>query len=423
MAGMENNSSKKKITTKDASEVVKICEDEISLIDLFLVLWKWKIFVLVGSIVPTLTIGLIIYFIPHDYTVTYTYDVTNQATNQITNQTTMDVSNWNLNEKNYNILLGRFYSKENLSRIINKLQQVGLNKYATSISNARRKQKLEKLLKLKVLPPFINITETRQADFTQLERLRSLQAQLLNITIVTNSKKDIYKISSVVRENFETIIPMYFVAEQLNASINNLRAEMAAIQENKFGLQLDLEKNKNILAKLKNIKTENSNKNGSDIILQFDVGGRSEYLPVEYQIQTAESEVIKLEETIRDYEKKYEHYQSLLSLSEKLLIELENKKLLHYSIQQFYSFLLESITKIEKQELKDYLNSYIKKIENRIAVSTAVTENPSISAIAKGTIKKSAVVFLIALMMSVFASFLLEGLKKAKTGFRRNLTL
>ena len=58
------------------------------------------------------------------------------------------------------------------------------------------------------------------------------------------------------------------------------------------------------------------------------------------------------------------------------------------------------------------LASYIKKIENRISVSGPVSETPKISSTAKGTAKKSSVVFVVALMMSVFASFLLEGLKK-----------
>ena len=69
---------------------------------------------------------------------------------------------------------------------------------------------------------------------------------------------------------------------------------------------------------------------------------------------------------------------------------------------------------MKKQELKDYLASYIKKIENRISVSAPVSENPQISSIAKGTVRKSGLVFAVTLMMSVFASFLLERLKKSQ---------
>jgi len=392
-------------------------EDEINLMDYFMVIWKRKWFILVGSIVPVLITGLIIYFLPRDYTVTYTYDVKNQTTmvkDQTKDKPAMDVSNWNLNEKNYDVLVSRFYSKENLDRIVNKLQQNDLNKYAELINNARGEKELDKLLVFEVLPPFIDIAKTKETDSAKLEELRLLEAQLLNITIITSSEKDIYKISSVIRKNFETMIPIYHVADQLNVAIIKIRTEMADIQENKFLLQLALGKNKNILTKLKDIKTETLNKPESDIRLQFDVGGRSEYLPIEYQVQTAESRIIQIEETIKNNEKKYEYYKSLLSLNQKLLIEVKSKALSHDTMQQFHSFLLKSAKKIEKEELKNYLNSYIKKIENRIAVNIPVIENPKVYPVAKGTVKKSAIVFAIALMISVFAAFLLEGLKKSK---------
>ena len=60
------------------------------------------------------------------------------------------------------------------------------------------------------------------------------------------------------------------------------------------------------------------------------------------------------------------------------------------------------------------LASYIKKIENRISAGVPVSENPKICSIAKGTTKKIAIVFAIALMLSVFVAFLLEGLKQNK---------
>jgi len=76
--------------------------------------------------------------------------------------------------------------------------------------------------------------------------------------------------------------------------------------------------------------------------------------------------------------------------------------------------LIDLIDSYENRELKDYLNSYIKKIENRISISAPVTGKPSISAVAKGTVKKSAIVFVIALMLSVFAAFLIEGIQKSR---------
>jgi hypothetical protein len=72
------------------------------------------------------------------------------------------------------------------------------------------------------------------------------------------------------------------------------------------------------------------------------------------------------------------------------------------------------ISSYEGKTLKDYLNSYIKKIENRISVSAPVTEKPKVYAVSKGTAKKPVIVFAISLMISIFAAFLSEGLREAK---------
>ena len=403
MESLQSSNPNSQPAPTGANQEANIYEDEINLMDYFRVLWKRKRFILLGSIIPTLIVGLIIFFLPRDYTITYTYDVTDR--------TTMDVNNWNLDEKNYNVLLNRFYSKENLSRIIIRLQQEGFSKYAELISNARE---AKELVKFEALPPFLDLSKAKVTDPAKLEQIRQLKALLLKLTITGRPKNDIPKISSVIRDNLENVIPVYFVEKQLNAATRECRANMADIEKNRFALELDLKTNESILAKLKKIKPDTLAKTESRITLQFDVGDRSEYLPIEYQIQAAESRAIQLEEQITTNEKKYKYYEDLLTLNEKLFAKLNNKTSSYYTIQQFSSFLGGLVDGCKNKELKDYSNSYIKKIENRISASLPITENPSINAVSKGTVKTSGIVFAIALMLSVFVSFLLEGLKKSQ---------
>ena len=326
----------------------------------------------------------------------------------------MDINNWDLGQKNYNILLNRFYSKENLSKITTRLQQEGLSQYAKLISRARGLKGLEKLVKYEAVPPYIDMAKTNQTDPAKLKGIRQLKAQLLNVTITGTILKDVSKISLVIRDNLENIIPVYLIAEQLDAGIRLLRANMADIEKEKFALQLVLNKSKSILVKLKNVRIESVDRGASGIVLQFDVGGRSEYLPIEYQIQTAESKIIQLEEGIKDNEKKYEYYEDLLSLNEKLLAQIRSRSSSAYTIRQFQSFLIESTKDVEQQELKDYLNSYVKGVENRIAVSAPITEEPRIYAVSRGTVKKTIIVFVVLLMLTTLAAFLLEGIKKSQ---------
>ncbi|MHC4632910.1 MAG: hypothetical protein ACYS9C_16815 [Planctomycetota bacterium] len=79
-------------------------EDEINLADYFSVLWKRKYLIVLGSVLPALVVGLVIFLGPRSYKVTYTYDI-------------------ELDEKSYKMLLDRFYSAENLDRLTSKLRE------------------------------------------------------------------------------------------------------------------------------------------------------------------------------------------------------------------------------------------------------------------------------------------------------------
>jgi len=402
-----NSGSNKQASGERAQQEATIYEDEINLIDYFVLLWKRKYCIVLGSVLPVLIVGLVFFFSPRNYEVTYVYDVRDDVRD--------DVSNWNLNEKNYNILINRFYSEENLNKIINVLRGNDLNEYAELIRNAGNSLvALKNLVKFETVPSYADLSKMKVTDTKQLEQVRKLKAQLLNMTIVGEPKEDLLKIASVIRSNLENAIPAYMIQERLSANIRTYKTMRADIESNRFCLELTVKKNKSTLEKLKSIKTQTPDKIESDIILQFDVGGRSEYLPIEYQIQTAESKIIQLEETIKENEEKYKYYKNLLDLNKKLFAEVQNKALSDYTIQQFRLFLLESVKEVEKDELKDYLSSYAKRIENRIAASVPVTENPGTYAVSKGTVKKSAIVFVVALMISIFAAFLLEGIKKSQ---------
>ena len=419
MRSSENDGSNKQSADNHVPEEANIYEDQINLIDYFRVLWKRKCFILLGSIIPTLLVGLIIFLLPRHYTITYTYDVEDQFKDQFKDQfarrSAVDITNWNLSQKNYNVLLSRFYSKENLSKIATRLQQAGFGQYTESISRARGLKGLENLVKLEVLPSYIDLDEVDQTDPAKLEQIRPLEAQLLNVTITGTTLKDLSKTSLAIRDNLENIIPVYLIAEQLSVGMRELRANMADIEKEKFALQLVLKKSEAILEKLKNVKTEPADRAASGIVLQFDVGSRSEYLPIEYQIQTAESRIIQLEETATHNEKKYKYYEDLLSLNERLLAQIKSRSSSAYTIQQFQSFLIELTKEFEQEEeLKDYLSSYVKGVENRIAVSVPVTEEPRIYAVSRGTVKKTIIVFVVLLMLTTLAAFLLEGIKKSQ---------
>lgn len=404
MANTENNSTNKQSAGNDFQEESHIYADEINLIDYFLVLWKHKWFILICSVLPPMVVGLGIYRSPRNYKVTYTYDVRD------------DVSNWNLNGKNFNVLQSRFYSEDNLNRIIDKLQQNKLDEYAEQVRNFKADAS-KKFVEFEVSPSFIDISNLKVTDADQFEKLRDMKAFLLNMTITGKPLEDIGKIALVVRDNFEEVSPLYMIQEQLSTDIRGYNSTQADIESSRFGLELDLKSDTEMLTELKKVNIEALDEKRGEVVLQFDIGGRSEYLPLSYQIQALESKIVNLQGKLNSEDANYKYYVDLSGLSARMVAELNDKLSSSqiYTIKLFKSFLANLIKETEKQELKDHLASYIKKLENRISASAPVSKTPKTVSIPKGTIKKSAIVFVIAFMMSIFASFLSEGLKKTST--------
>jgi len=255
MTGSENGGSNKQATGNNVQEEANIYEDDINLIDYFFVLWKHKWLILLGSVLPALIVELIFFFTPRSYEITYVYDVRNDIRNDIRNDVRDDVSGWNLNEKNYNVFVIRFYSEENLNKIANKLRENGLNEYAGSVVAAGSNPNgLRGLLKFEPVPSYIDLSKANITDTRQLEQIRKLTAQLLRMTIAGETKEKLLNISSVIRDNLEKVIPVYMIQKQLSDDIRTYKMRMADIESNKFGLELTLKTNRNVLEKFQKIE-------------------------------------------------------------------------------------------------------------------------------------------------------------------------
>ena len=416
MSSSEKDCSNKQAADNDVQGKASIYEDEINLIDYFLVLWKRKWFIFLGAVLPALIVGIVLLLLPRNYKETYVYDVKAvnvydvRAANVYNVEAANDLGGWDLDEKNYEMLLSRFYSEENLDKLIDKLQKNGLEKYVKQIG--RSSEQSGKLVEFEAVPPFLNLPKLNVTDPEQLNKIRSMKALLLKVTITNKSKDDIHKLSSVIRDNIENVLPLYITREQLSAYVKEYNNNLADIERNRFGLELSLNNVNEILAGFKKINAGVPGEKLDNIVLQFNVGEQSQYLPLSYQIQAAESRRIGLEGTIKANEENYTYYKDLLDLNNRIFAELNNRLSSEYTMEQFKSFLTGLADSYEKPQLKDFLNYYIRRVEDRILASKPITEKPRIYPIAKGTAKKSGVVFVIALMLSVFAAFLLEGLEK-----------
>ncbi len=392
-------------------------EDEINLLDYLKVLWKRRYLILLGSVLPVLIFGLMLFLSPRNYKVTYTYDIEDRIYNVgdiriggTEGNVRSAGGEWNLNQKNYSVLLMWFYNSENLNKIAEELHKKGYDDCAERIKTSG----LEKFVSFEVSPDFGDLFSANMKDLEWLKQREQLTASLLSITVIGRPKKDVHAVAAVVRDNFENVMPIYLEMEWIKSAIVEHRRKMADIEKNGFNLQLSLKTEKAVLDRMKNLRTTTSDKGESNTTLQIGISGKTEYLPMEYQIQAAESKTIQLEEQIGTDDEKYNYYKHLLGLNEKLLAELKDKIVSYYTIQQFHSFLTDFGDTYDNKELEGYLNSYVKRIENRISAAAPVVEKPKVYVVPKGTAKKSAIVLTVSLVILIFAAFLLEGARKSQ---------
>ncbi|UCC98759.1 MAG: hypothetical protein JSW66_02470 [Phycisphaerales bacterium] len=372
--------------------------DEIDLNDYLRVVWKRRHLVVLGTFLPALLFCLILAFSPGECRVTYTYDVRSDEKDPVallggftgagaSDKCRADLESDELPGTVHTMVPDRFYSDENLDRLAARLRECGFGDYAERISRAN----------------------------VQLETSETSLA----MTVTGRRGEDVQRISSIVRDNLENVIPMYFVEEHLSGEVVRLKSEMANIEEDRFSLELELGRKKAILVRLKTLASADPGMTQSGPILHFEnVHKDSAYLPLSYHVQAADVNIINIEETINADQKKYSYYGKLLSLDERLLEEVRNKMSSHYAVGEFHSFLARVAGDYEGSELRHYLSAYVKRVENVMSASAPIVERPGVYLVPKGSLKKTGIVFAALLMITTFGAFLLEAVQESRKRVR-----
>ena len=366
-------------------------------VQLVRLLWRHGLLIAAGAIIPALVAGLVLFLWPRKYTATFAYEHP-------------------VKESEYNVLIRRFCSFENLDKIANQLRDKGLAACAQRLLDCRSEGSLEKLVRLTAAPGYPKRLQT--TDPATSEKIGALQSQLVSIQITGRSRKEVETVAAVVTSNFEHVLPMYDIRNDLKEITRRYEAMAADIEDNRFTLNLDLEREQARLAKLKGLDGPAADPNGQTgavrtepdkLQLQFtDVKAAREFLPLAYQIRAVQSKIVDLQETIRGNEDKYKYYVGVLELTHKLLDQAEQSLLTHYTVQQFLSFLSEQLLTYKDKSESDYLKAYTRRTENLLLVSTRAGQNPVIYPVPKHTIGISVLVLIVAAMVMTFVAVVRE---------------
>ena len=382
-------------------------------------LWQRRGLVLGGSLLPALLVALVLVLWPRTYTATFFYERP-------------------LSESEYNVLLRRFHSRENLDKIIGRLQEQGLTRCVRQFDQARTQQSFEKLVRFDVSPIYPKRLQT--TDPCTSERISAFKTKLLSVEVWGNSPEEVAGVSAVVTDNVESVLPVYDIRVQLKETLAKLRGDAAKIEDDRFKLSLDVQKEKAKLEKFKNLEGAPGEAASGGVILQFN-GDQSldylpmfyparsspskvadlretlsdapkyklyDYLPLSYQVRAVQSKIVDLQETLSNNAQKHDFYLQAMDLDHRLLAKIEESLLTYYTAPQYLGFLGEQLLACRDPVLGDYLRSYIRKTENLVLVNTRAGEKPMVYPLSKDLFKSTVLTFLLFLMTAAFAAVLLE---------------
>jgi hypothetical protein len=351
-------------------------------------LWERRWLVLGGSLLPALLVASVLSLWPRRYTATFVYERP-------------------LTESEYSVLQRRFYSQENLDKIIGRLQERGLTRYVQQLDQARTQQSFDSLIRFEVSPMYPRRLQT--TDPCTSEKISGFKARLLSVKVFGNSEGEVAEIATVVTGNIESVLPIYDIRNHLKESLQKLRTDAAKIEDDRFKLSIDLQKEKAKLEKLKALEVAPAEALQGGLVLQFNNVQKSrEYLPLSYQVQAMQSKIVDLQETLVSNTEKYNFYLQVLDLNNRLLGKIEESLLTYYTAQEYLGFLGEQLLACKEQTLCDHLKSYIRNTENLVLVNTRAGEKPVVYPMPKGAVKNGALTFILFLMLATFSAVLLE---------------
>ncbi len=361
------------------------------------VLWRRRLLIAAGALAPALLAALLLFLWPRKYTATFVYE-------------------YPVKETEYNVLVRRFYSVENLAKIADQLREKGLAQCAQDLLDCQSEDSLEELIRLTASPAYPKRLQT--TDPATSEKISAFQAQLLSIRITGRSRKEVETAAAVVTANFEHVLPMYAVRNDLKELIRRFKMTAADIENNRFTLDMDLQSEQARFEKLKVLEGPGAGSSdqpgraeaGRDsLVLQFtEVKGSREFLPLAYQIRAVQSKIIDLQETIRSNEDKYTYCVGVLDLATRLLSQVEQSILTPYTAQQFLGFVGEQLLACKDKAQADFLKSYMRRTENLVLANTRAGESPVTYPIPRHLTGISLLVFIAAMMVMVFAAVVLE---------------
>lgn len=372
--------------------------NKVSIYDYIFVIYKHRAVVIICALAVTVLAGIAFKLLVQKYKIGYTYN------------------KLKITVVDYELFLDRFYSQENIDWLINGLRETNCQRYAEKLEKCRQKGREEilKYISFQVWPENLDQISLEFMKVEDIKELADFPVKMLRVEIVDSKSTDLKKIGEVIRDNIEECLPMYNIKDSLTMETILFREKIALIQKNRRSSELEIIKDKSILDKLMKIEDTQSTDSLKGIVLQIDLGEQGVYMPVDYQIRAAKSNIILSEEDIQLKIQEEQYYQLLLDSNTSLIDEMNKNENQQYSVTNFLATVKSLSDSVNSEILKDHLRAFCQEIENVKQRNIPATQTPRLQR--TGGLKRVLILSLIAsFAMGALAAFVIEGMKYRET--------
>ena len=373
---------------------------------LYEILWRKRVFLFLFCVMPSLVFGCYIYFSPRAYRAQLHYPVILTGT---------DLQK----------LLGRFYSGENMQRLVDNMQAAGLSEIPEELADAESVADLREIIDVEVMPDYIDFANRKNLKLSlqrswaeNIEKIEQLTAQLVAIRIEGSPKRELVESVHWIRRNLELELPLYDLMDGTRKRITKLNRELAAIEEARDSNRLALTRSLEILAGLEvhGAKAGNEGVRPEVQLSLKDIENESPYLPLSLQIQSYQSEVTRLEAFMADGERQHAFKTRLRDLFGRFYEELSTHiDKSDYSLDNYRDFLAGQAVSLTSEEERNLLAAHARLVENMALERTPLTSGEQVQPMARGTITKTALLFTGLLIVGIFLCCLQDYSRNSRT--------
>lgn len=345
----------------------------INLIVYLLILWRHKGLFLFCLFLPMVLLGVTYLLSENDYQSYLRYDI----------------RNWDLTQEDALLLMDRFYA--NASPV-----------WMVGMSEAEFME-----VRANIWPKLKPNSAYRPAPDNK--------AEFLEIAFSGGSREHLENKMAVIRRYFEQFVQLYSFRESLLRQEINWRSQITLLEEEIVGMELQIEIQKALFERFSGMSVIGNEANVFHerewIEGQFDLGQKTEFLPISYQIRAAQIRIAQLEEEREGKKVLRSRYDHMLSVIDFLLTELcaissDN------TLDRLHDRLVEILNAEKDETTEQFLSSFRRNVENRITSFQLAVPGP-VSLIALDRLRIGFLTLIGALVLSVVVVLLWEGIRSS----------